>query len=92
MAPPTEQQITPAYVKNQYLISYNAISAALWFGVLGRVLMFGQYYGLESGHVYEESERYTRLTQSLAVMEVVHSAIGMLSPFPLSLQNIRLPS
>ncbi|PVH97531.1 PTPLA-domain-containing protein [Periconia macrospinosa] len=77
MAPPTEKDITPAYLKNQYLISYNAISAALWFGVLGRVLMFGHYYGLESGDVYEESERYTRLTQSLAVMEIVHSAIGV---------------
>ncbi|CAI6341006.1 unnamed protein product [Periconia digitata] len=83
MAPPTADSITPAYLKNQYLISYNAISAALWFGVLGRVAIHGQYYGLSDGHVYEESERYTRLTQSLAVLEVVHSAIGML--YPLSL-------
>lgn len=80
MAPPGEKDITPAYLKNQYLISYNAISAALWFGVLGRVLMFGQYYGVDSGHVYEGSERYTRLTQSLAVLEVLHSATGTLTP------------
>lgn len=76
MAPPSEQEITPAYLKRQYLTSYNAISAALWFGVLGRVLLFGQYHGIKDGHVYEESERFTRLTQSLALLEVVHSAIG----------------
>ncbi|KAF2681581.1 PTPLA-domain-containing protein [Lentithecium fluviatile CBS 122367] len=79
-------EINGAYLKRQYLISYNAISAALWFGVLGRVAMWGYHGSLYKGGwlseganegVYEASERYTRLTQTLAVMEVVHSFIGV---------------
>jgi very-long-chain (3R)-3-hydroxyacyl-CoA dehydratase len=78
MAPPTEKDITPADLKRQYLISYNAICAALWFGVLAKVLMWGAHGGLESGEVYKESEEFTRLSQSVAVLEVLHSAIGEL--------------
>ncbi|KAF1957826.1 PTPLA-domain-containing protein [Byssothecium circinans] len=76
MSTPTHHDITPADLKRQYLLSYNAISAALWFGVLGRVVMFGLHSGLQSGEVYEQSERFTRLSQSLALLEVVHSAVG----------------
>ncbi|KAF2646179.1 PTPLA-domain-containing protein [Massarina eburnea CBS 473.64] len=77
MAPPTEKTITASDLKRQYLLGYNAVCAALWFGVLGRVLMFGTTYGLKSGDVYQESERFTRLSQSLAVLEVLHSAVGI---------------
>ncbi len=79
MSSPDASDITPAYLKRQYLMSYNAISAALWFGVLGRVLMWGAHGGMVNGpeEVYEASERYTRLTQSLAAVEVLHCAVGM---------------
>lgn len=72
-------EATPASLKRQYLMSYNAISAALWLGVLGRVIMLGLHGGLEKGpqEVYEGSERYTRLSQSLAAMEVLHCILGM---------------
>lgn len=78
-------EINGAYLKRQYLMSYNAISAALWFGVLGRVVMFAYHGSLYKGGwlseganegVYEASEKYTRLTQTLALLEVVHSLIG----------------
>lgn len=79
--------IPDANLKKTYLLSYNAISAALWLGVLGRVAMWGYHSGVESGKVYENSEEYTRLVQSLAGLEVVHSLVGMLClvHFPSSL-------
>jgi very-long-chain (3R)-3-hydroxyacyl-CoA dehydratase len=79
-------EINGAYLKRQYLMSYNACSAALWFGVLGRVAMFGYHGSLYKGGwlssganegVYEASERYTRLIQTVALLEVVHSLTGM---------------
>lgn len=65
-----------ATMKKQYLISYNAISATLWFGVLARVVMLALAEGVENGKVYENLEQYTRLTQSAAGLEVVHSLLG----------------
>lgn len=70
-------EATPADLKRQYLISYNAISAALWFGVLAQVLLIAPSQGLESGKVYEGLERYARLTQSLAGLEILHSLVGL---------------
>jgi hypothetical protein len=92
--PPTAiDDVNGAYLKRQYLMSYNAISTALWFGVLGRVAMFGYHGSLYKGGwlseganegVYEASERYTRLTQTVALLEVVHSLVGTLPPFSLA--------
>lgn len=70
-------EVTASDVKKQYLWCYNAASATLWFGVLARILMVGLSEGVESGKVYETTEKYCRLTQSLAVLEVVHSLVGM---------------
>ncbi|KAJ4356809.1 uncharacterized protein N0V89_004846 [Didymosphaeria variabile] len=64
-----------AQMKRQYLISYNAISATLWFGVLARVVMHAAAEGVENGKVYEELERYTRLVQTGACLEVAHSLL-----------------
>jgi very-long-chain (3R)-3-hydroxyacyl-CoA dehydratase len=87
----------PSSTKNAYLLAYNALSAALWAGVLYRTLTTasaevgaaGQkgwfsdetavgalQKRMASGKVYDELERYTRLTQTLAGMEVVHSLTG----------------
>lgn len=59
-----------------YLQAYNWVSAMLWLGVLARVVMIGWMDGLESGKVYEGTEKVCRLTQSLAGLEVLHSVLG----------------
>jgi very-long-chain (3R)-3-hydroxyacyl-CoA dehydratase len=88
-------------VKNSYLLAYNALSAALWAGVLYKTVTIGatevqtarkagSFFGrdelnnvaagLGSGKVFKELETYTRLTQSLAGLEVLHSLVGKLPP------------
>lgn len=99
--PPKPTTPTPpsSPLKNTYLLAYNAISAALWAGVLYKTLAIGSSEiqrvrqkgwitsgangpvevfnkGLGSGKVYDELEQYTRLTQSLAGLEVGHSLVG----------------
>ncbi|KAH7083522.1 tyrosine phosphatase-like protein [Paraphoma chrysanthemicola] len=86
-------------LKNTYLLAYNAVSAALWAGVLYKTTTIGAneviaaskngwftsgegpldalQKGLGSGKVYDELEEYTRLTQSLAGLEVLHSILGI---------------
>jgi very-long-chain (3R)-3-hydroxyacyl-CoA dehydratase len=89
----------PSAAKNAYLLAYNAVSAALWAGVLYKTIAVGAnevnaasqngwikagegplgavQKGLGSGKVYDELEMYTRMVQSLAGLEVVHSLVGM---------------
>jgi len=76
MVPNPNTEPTVADVKRQYLISYNAISATLWFGVLAHVVMYAFAEGVGNGKVYEETERFCRLTQSAAGLEVLHSLVG----------------
>jgi very-long-chain (3R)-3-hydroxyacyl-CoA dehydratase len=81
MPPKTQARAEPsaaATMKKQYLISYNAISATLWFGVLARVIMHAVAGGVANGGVYGDVERYTRLVQTGAGLEVVHSLLGEL--------------
>jgi len=84
-------------IKNTYLLAYNAVSAALWAGVLYKTVTIGAQEvqsarkagsffgrndlqsaaaGLASGKVFAELEEYTRLVQSLAGLEVLHSLVG----------------
>ncbi|KNG52404.1 3-hydroxy acyl-CoA dehydratase [Stemphylium lycopersici] len=85
--------------KNAYLLAYNAISAALWAGVLYQTVTIGgnevvnaqkagaffgrgdwfsaTQRGLASGKVYDNLEYYTRMVQSLAGLEVLHSLVGI---------------
>lgn len=85
-------------LKTSYLLAYNALSAALWAGVLYQTITIGAgevsnvrkngwikagegplqalQKGLGSGKVYAESEGYTRMVQSLAGAEVLHSVFG----------------
>jgi very-long-chain (3R)-3-hydroxyacyl-CoA dehydratase len=84
--------------KNTYLLAYNAVSAALWAGVLYQTVTVGTHEvnnarkagmlfggngisqavrrGLGSGKVYDSLESYTRVVQTLAGMEVLHSLFG----------------
>jgi very-long-chain (3R)-3-hydroxyacyl-CoA dehydratase len=83
-------------VKNAYLLAYNAVSAALWAGVLYKTVTIGAQevsaarkanavFGrndlgglsaLANGKVFGELDEYTRLVQSLAGLEVLHSLVG----------------
>ena len=98
--------------KNAYLLTYNALSAALWAGVLYQTLTIGThevnnarkagmlygggssipnaiYRGLGSGKVYGKLEAYTRIVQSLAGVEVLHSLFGIVrSPLLTTLMQV----
>ena len=57
-----------------YLIAYNLISTLLWAVVLGRVVAVTVSQG--HGRVFDSTFDYVKIVQSLAVLEVLHSAIG----------------
>lgn len=60
--------------QTQYLIAYNLVCAILWTAVLGRVILLIPLVGFENvvGGVGE----FVRWTQTLALLEIVHSVIG----------------
>lgn len=60
--------------KRQYLIIYNFVSALLWLVVLGRVLALVPLIGF--GKVYMGVGPFAKWTQTLALLEVVHAALG----------------
>jgi len=60
--------------KTQYLILYNFVNAILWVTVLGRVLLLVPLVGF--GQVYPGVGRFTKWTQTLALLEVVHAVTG----------------
>lgn len=98
-APNDQRRAKPSGAKNAYLLAYNAVSAALWAGVLYQTVTIGgnevvnaqkagaffgssdwfsaAQRGLASGKVYDNLEYYTRMVQSLAGLEVLHSLVGM---------------
>lgn len=57
-----------------YLILYNLVSAALWSVIVVRVLQINAQEGHEK--VYAGIGEYTKWTQTLAGLEVLHAAIG----------------
>ncbi|KAK0113207.1 hypothetical protein ONS95_014902 [Cadophora gregata] len=61
--------------KTQYLILYNFVNAVLWLTVLGRVLLLVPLVGF--GRVYPGVGRFCKWTQTLALLEVVHAAVGL---------------
>lgn len=60
--------------KQQYLILYNLVSGFLWFVVLARTVSILSIGGPK--YVHEEVGEFTKWTQSLALLEIVHSAVG----------------
>lgn len=68
--------------KRAYLVAYNALSAALWSVVLGRTVATLAANGLETGPalVYPAVGEWTKWTQTLAALEIVHSVLGMRCP------------
>ena len=74
----------PPPLQTQYLILYNLISAIAWVSVLGRVFLLVPLVGFEN--VYGGVGQFAKWTQTVAVLEVVHSALGaLLPPFHLPL-------
>lgn len=64
--------------KNTYLIAFNTVSVAAWLVVFWRGLFAYQKGGYAS--IYGELGQFWTWTQTLAVMEVVHSLVGMSFP------------
>jgi very-long-chain (3R)-3-hydroxyacyl-CoA dehydratase len=60
---------------NTYLQLYNGISALLWFVVLSRAALLALLVG--PSHVYGGVGEWTRNVQTMAVLEVVHAAVGL---------------
>ena len=60
--------------KQQYLILYNLVSALAWFIVLSRLLILLPLVGYRN--VYAGVGEFAKWTQTGAVLEIVHSAIG----------------
>jgi len=65
-----------ASLSTRYLIAYNAVSAVLWAGVLGRTILLLPLVG--PTHVHEALGDYTKWVQTLAVLEIVHIVLGLL--------------
>lgn len=63
-------------VKTQYLILYNFISAILWLAVFGRVILLLPILGHRN--VYGGVGEFAKWTQTVAVLEVLHSASGII--------------
>ncbi|KAI5807049.1 tyrosine phosphatase-like protein [Geopyxis carbonaria] len=63
-------------LKTRYLVAYNLLSAVLWLGVLGRVVLLLPLVGAE--HIHAAVGEYTKWVQTLAVLEIVHISAGLL--------------
>lgn len=60
--------------QTQYLIAYNLVCFVLWFAVLARVLLLIPLVGFEN--VHGGVGEFAKWTQTLALLEVAHSAMG----------------
>jgi very-long-chain (3R)-3-hydroxyacyl-CoA dehydratase len=62
-------------LRTQYLTLYNLASAALWLRVFWRVVLTVAVGGGWE-KVFTGTDETVRLTQSVAVLEIVHAALG----------------
>lgn len=74
--------------KNTYLIAFNTVSVAAWLVVFWRGLFAQRKGGYAS--IHGELGQFWTWTQTLAVMEVVHSLVGMYCPSQGSNCSLRL--
>ncbi|KAL8929113.1 MAG: hypothetical protein Q9172_000656 [Xanthocarpia lactea] len=82
---PQERSWPPSLTKDdiakEYLTAYNAVCALLWLSVFGRVVLLLPIMGVEN--VYEAAGDFTKWTQTVAILEILHSAFGLVrSPLP----------
>jgi very-long-chain (3R)-3-hydroxyacyl-CoA dehydratase len=81
----TKRPLKPASTANKaYLIFYNSVSALLWSVVLGRTVMLLGLHGPE--YVYPNVGEFTKWTQTLAGLEVLHSLLGTIYFYSLDLE------
>lgn len=71
---PKPPPLTKSEVAKEYLSAYNSVCALLWLSVLGRVLLLVPITGFQS--VYEGAGDFTKWTQTVAILEIFHSAFG----------------
>ncbi|GAB7328871.1 hypothetical protein MBLNU13_g00744t2 [Cladosporium sp. NU13] len=77
-------------LRTQYLTLYNLVSAALWLRVFWRVvLILAVGGGWEK--VFAESDETVRLTQTAALLEVVHAALAIMLTMSFTLGVVRAP-
>ena len=60
--------------RTQYLTLYNLTSALLWLAIFGRVVSLVPVAGIEC--VYDIVGQFVKWTQTLAILEIGHSALG----------------
>src|SRR5215472_11575625 len=65
----------PSPLKTTYLVLYNFVSAVLWLTVFGRVVSIYSLMG-STDMVFKTTSEFTKWTQTLALLEVAHSALG----------------
>ncbi|CAO1599118.1 MAG: hypothetical protein LQ349_002298 [Xanthoria aureola] len=84
---PPPPPLTKGEVAKEYLTAYNSICALLWLSVFGRVVVILPITGVES--VYEAAGDFTKWTQTVAVLEILHSAFGLVrSPLPTTILQV----
>lgn len=66
--------LTKSEIVKEYLTAYNSVCALLWFSIFGRVVLLIPITGYES--IYEAAGDITKWTQTVAVLEILHSAFG----------------
>ena len=66
--------------KKAYLILYNAASAVAWATILGRVAVVLGWKG--APFVPLVVDNFARITQTCAIMEILHALTGALPLFP----------
>lgn len=65
-------------VVKEYLSAYNSVCALLWLSIFGRVVLLVPITGFES--VYAGAGDFAKWTQTVAMLEILHSAFGMINP------------
>ncbi|KFY81098.1 hypothetical protein V499_00117 [Pseudogymnoascus sp. VKM F-103] len=74
-------------LKANYLLGYNAVSMFSWLSLLWHAGLSLKVEGLE--YVHPQVDTFWKVTQSLAVLEIVHSAFGIVrSPFMTTLMQV----
>lgn len=61
-------------LKSNYLLAYNAVSMFSWLSLLWHAGLVVKVWGLE--YVHPHVDIFWKVTQSLAALEIVHSAFG----------------
>ncbi|KAF3902886.1 hypothetical protein AA313_de0208512 [Arthrobotrys entomopaga] len=72
---PTPKQRQELKLKANYLVAYNTLSSVLWAVVLTRAILISARDGFDK--VYDGVGEYTKWTQTLAAMEIVHALAGI---------------